>query len=460
MKPLGVLAFGFASGLMLIGHGVGSAYAQLTPPSNADGYYVDPELPSSFASRPPHFAPRVASREATMSSPQAVVVPDPVANTAVPQPLANAGAASTIEIGGLVGLGTAVQQVEQPTSSTQWTVEQAAAWAYAKAPTAQLLEMERRAVARGLDCDDEKQRARVGLIQAVSAELATHYRNESAADAMMAYYGLVAAREQLKLLKRSIGPLEDLEAMAGEAEALELVDGDRDELADRRLQLEDQWFEIEYGVRRIQSRLGDLIGRTDLARGEVELVSPLATDLGVPLDAEALTTAALVNRRDLIAIETLCRCMNEDSLPAARELLGAFVPGLGSDAGLASRAKGLLCLQLADKGDDEAAELATRRAQCRDLANARRDQIRRQVNDAVLQMEGAMRRVDVAQRRVQAKQDVVARTRRAEQLEQLPPGSWEKAQLELLQIRSVYLQRQLDLAEAVVKVKRMTGRVD
>ncbi len=339
-----------------------------------------------------------------------------------------------------------------------WTSDQASDWAYRNSPTAALVEMERRAVAKLLDCDDEEQRAMAGLIQAVSAELALHRRHESAANALVAYYQIVAAREQIELLNETAPLIKTLQALAKTAEQLELVDGDRDALADQRLQLEDKWFEIDFGAQRLRNQIAGLAGRPFDATERLDFVSPLPLDVSLQADEAALVEIALATRHDLKATEALCRCLNEKSLPAARDLLGTLVPGLGLDALLGVSGGGLL--KLHHRRDKEAADLAERRAQCRKLAENQRDMIRREVRDALLGYQAAEARLDVANRRVEAQRNVADRTRRGQELEQLPPGSEEQANLETLRLKTLRLQRRLAYAEALVQIQRVTGRRD
>lgn len=339
-------------------------------------------------------------------------------------------------------------------SSWSWTDQQVAKWAYDHSPSARLLEAERAAVGKQLDCDDEEKRAMVGLIQAVSHELALHQRNEAAADALLAYYRIVSTKHQLEPLRESAPLLEALESLAQTAERLELEDGDPDLLADRRLQMEDKWFEVDFGIQRLQAQLGMLIGETSNAPREVHLISPLPTTSPWELDVEQLTNVAHHHRRDLAAIRALCRCLNEKSLPAARELMGSLVPGLGLDILGAPKGKLLgLC-----KGDD-AEDLACRKMQCQQMVKGREEQIAAQVEDAVLRLRTALARVDVAERRYRAQSAVAERKQSAMEFEQVPPGTGQAATLERYQRQSEWLLSQLEVAESVVALRRAVGIV-
>jgi hypothetical protein len=348
------------------------------------------------------------------------------------------------------------QTNDPPDVRPRWDVDRVAEWAHAHAPTAQLLEIERRAVAQLMDREDAQQRAITALIQAVSAELASHQREQAAADARLSYYRLVAARQQLALLDASEPLLEQLESLAETATQLGVPDGDRDRLADQRLQLEDQWFEVDLGSQRLQLQLGGQVGRLSTALEQITLTSPLPDGTAWQQDEAALVELAFANRHDLRAIETLCRCLNCDSLPAARDLLGSLVPGLGLDVLLETADRGLLGLHA--RRDSASADLAQRRQQCQSMAESRRQQIRAELRDALLRLESARSRLEVAKRRVTAQREVAERAGVTEQIGDAPAGTQLRARLQSLEYESQRLQRELDLAEAVVALRRAVGQ--
>lgn len=353
-------------------------------------------------------------------------------------------------------------------ANSQWSQQQVAERAYATATTAQLLENERRALACVMDSDHAAERAMVGLAQAVLEAWAQHERQQSAADARLAYCRIVAAELQLQRLDKSLPLLESLEHLAETSEQLGLTneptDTDaRDRLADQRLQLEDRWFEIDFGRQRLWGQLRLLLHDESFTDTTVELVSPLATELAhgihaspVDLDPNRLSERALQQRQDLRALETLCRCLNEDSLPAARHLLAGLTPlsGLNLLGNTGSLSKPLAWLRCSDQPTDD---LAARRAQCQQLAAARRTQIRAEVRDAILQLREALARTDVAQRLVAASQQAVERQRVAEDLGRALPGTRLRAELRTQELASLLLRQQLAVAEATIALRRALG---
>lgn len=347
---------------------------------------------------------------------------------------------------------TLVGEAGQPYS---WTDADVAAWAYCFCPSARLLESERRALGAQLKEKNKQQRAMIGLIQAVSAELALHQRNEAAADALLVYYRAVATERLLEPLRRAAPPLEILEGLAAATAELEgALAGEGHLLENQRLQLEDRWFQLDFGRQRLGHQLDGLVTaeRTLIDRPAV-LTSPLPVAYDQPLDFPCLLEGALHDRRDLAALRAMHRCLTEDSLPAVRQLLAGLVPGLGNS--LPSR-PGLSLLQ--HHGGDESADLAQRRAQVQQLIETRERQIHDQVRDAILRLQSAQARTSVAQQQWQVQAAHAAKLRQATDLQQLLPGAAEKEELAALEAEGQWILQQQEVAEAVVQLRRACGR--
>ena len=335
---------------------------------------------------------------------------------------------------------------------SDWAAGDVAAWAAKNSPTANLLEAERSALGQKLDCKDEDELAQIGLIQAVSRELALHSRQEAAADALDVYYQAQATILQMTILRQAAPRLDTLESMAAKAETLELPDGDVDELADRRMEMEDRWFQADLGLQRLRNQLAGIVGREHTVAEAAIFSTPFPVADTIELSAEAHIPEALGKRRDLRAIETLCRCTNSKTLPAAKQLLGSLVPGLGLQVATSGGGCGLLGLH---KNSDD--DLACRKAQCQQLATARREQIAAQVRDAILQLREAKSRLEVARNRAALRAMLAESAARAIRLEQKPPGSDQLAELESLEQQADVIQRGLAVARAIVALNRAKG---
>lgn len=345
-----------------------------------------------------------------------------------------------------------------------WSASQVGQLASDHAPAARLLESERRAIACGIDRDDPEVCAQVGLIQSIYGSLAAHQQNDAAAEALTAYWQSVALSRQLQLLEDAAPLLDALESLAEAAERLDLSEGDRSGLAEQRLELEDRWFEADFARQRLRVQLAALTGSSVSRAQTATLSDPLpAADDPVwgstgdteQWDVEQEIAIALAHRSDLQALETLCRCTTSESLPVARDLLGVLSPGIG----LATRSapSGGRLLAVLHAPQPSVADLACRQAQCRELLETRREQIRFEVRDAVLQIESAAARADVARRHVVLAGEAVSRAARAIELDQQPAGSETTAQLQVLERRGELVEKQLAVAEALVNLLRVQG---
>lgn len=354
-------------------------------------------------------------------------------------------------------LAASTAAAEDSAGSSVWTASEVGRAAADHAPAARLLESERAASACGLEREDPEACARVSLIRAVYGDLAEHQRSEAAAEAITAYWRAVALRDQQELLRQADPLLDTLEALADAAERLEIADGDRDQLADERLQIEDRRIETRFSLRRVRNQIAALTGQSVDQAETAQLGDSLSAPRDFDLDIDRQIGIALANRSDLHALETLCRCMTGNSLPAARDLLGSLSPGLAIAAATATHGGRLLSLHAPRPS---IADLACRRSQCHELVAARREQIGAEVRDAVLRIEEAIARADIARRRAEMADTAARRAVRATEIEQAAPGTGQRAQLEALEQQADLIEKQLRLAEAVVELQRARGTAD
>lgn len=347
---------------------------------------------------------------------------------------------------------TAAPASAAPISDQQesWTVDQVRQWATEQAAVARLIDAERRAAGCGLDRDDAEQCAQVGLIQAVLAALAKHDRNEAAGEAMSVYYQIVGLESQLGLLDQAHAELSSLVKAAETAERLELPDGDPNELRRRRSEVVDQRLRAKYGAEKLRIRLARLTGKERQLAAAAELTDSLPEEVA-PIALEIAIEQARTERGDLKAVSILCRCMNEDSLPAARSLLGIVQPGLGLSLLTSSK-----CL-LPGLGGGDDADLSCRRAECRQLLQVTRDNIEDEVVLAELDVRQAVERRANAVSKAALAEDHAKRQAKAEELEQASAGSHSLAKLTSLEAQGEAIQRHIELAVAEVKFRQSRG---
>lgn len=326
-----------------------------------------------------------------------------------------------------------------------WSAEQVRHWAADQAPVAGLFEQERRALGAALDRDNAEQTAQVGLLQAVLRRLAERDRETTARDALELYYRVISLEQQRELLVEADKTLGSMIEQAERAAELDLADGNSNQLRQQLLAVEDQRYQLDAGIQKSRRGLARLTGRPPQVVTTASLSDPLPT-LPTSVAVEDPLNVALANRSDLAAAEIICRCLNDDSLPAARSLMSIFQPGIGLAVAASSRS---LLGGLHQR--DGAADLACRRQQCRLLQDRIRDTIADEVAITRLELTTSAARLQVANDRAGLASQQSQQAAAAVELGQLQPGQERQVQLETLRLRGEVVERQLALAIAEVQ---------
>lgn len=335
-----------------------------------------------------------------------------------------------------------------------WTAQQVRDWAAAESPAANLLEAEWRAVGSLFDRNDMVECTQARLIQSVLRPLAAHQRNLSAAEALRVYYRIVGIEQQRTVLSPAIETLDGLIDLADRAEELELPDGNPNALRRRQLELQSQDIEARFGIKQLRVQLAELTGRPRSEALTAELVDPLVVPSSLQEPSDAVRDA-LSNRQDLRAIETLCRQINSNTLPAVRQLFAGLQPGLGMAA--ASTSGGKFSLLSLHASQPDVGDLACRRQQCYLLQERRRSQVESEVYVAAFDLAGLVERIELARQRAELAETAFRESERAVELDQMPLGTDRQRQLEWLEIRGEYVQRLMDTVLADVQLREARG---
>jgi hypothetical protein len=337
-----------------------------------------------------------------------------------------------------------------------WTADQVRCWAVNHSPTANMLDAERRALGRGCDTGDSKQAAQVGLAQAVLGESALEERNKSAGEALTAYYQIIGLQSQLGLLREAGEELSTLLKFAQRAEEIALPAGDPNKLRRRQLEIQDRQIQAEYGLLKLRQHLAQLTGQSEAITVAAVLSDPLDLEL-IEMEREAAIAEAAANRGVLRAVRTLCRCMTEDSLPAARSLLGVLQPGLGlsfSGGALCFLKKLRLLCKLARQQESD---LCWRRHQCRQLEAETYSIIRELVLHARLDLEQALARRELGDATARLALDAFNERTKAVELGQADVGRDRLDKLISLEADGIAIQRLVDIAVAEVAFRQAVG---
>jgi hypothetical protein len=342
-----------------------------------------------------------------------------------------------------------------PTPVSRWSESQVAAWAAAHSPAANLLQSERAATSASIDREDRQQCAQAALLQNVTRELECYERERSAARALTVFLQLRGLIEQKELLDAAYRSSDKLLRLAEKADELNLADGNRFELDKQRLQIADQQAEAGGGIAKLQVALSELIDKpfTEVIAMQFELPSdaPEHDD-----DFEQSLSVALSQRCDLKAIQTLCRSINNDTLPIVRQVMSSLRPGIGLAVAVATR-KSLLGALHHD--DPSTAELCQRREQCAQLRAERESQIEAQIRLAIIERDTAKARLEIAKQRLAIDEQLVKQSVTAIELDQAKPGADILAGLERLRSQGEMVEQQTAVAIARVKLREATGTV-
>lgn len=346
-----------------------------------------------------------------------------------------------------------------------WTESQVVTWAAANSAAANLLQSERAAFSAAIDREDRRQCVQAALVQSVLRDLECHERERSAANALKLFHQLIGLQAQRELLDDAYRSTDKLLRLAEKANELDLADGNRFELDKQRLQIADQQAEAVGGVAKLQVALGELIGKPFVEVSVAQL--PLPNDAPVseggsqsqdPLqwDKDQALEIALSHRCDLQALQQMCRSLNSDTLPIARQVMSSVQPGLGLAVAIASRKPLLSALH---QDDHSAAELCQRREQCAKLLEERRSQIEVQVHVAVIDRDTAINRLAIARQRLSIDEQLFKQSQTAIELDQAKPGSDIIADLERLKSRGKIIEFQTAVSVAIVSLREATGTV-
>ncbi len=319
---------------------------------------------------------------------------------------------------------------------------------------ANLVDSEELAISASADRNDRRSCLQDAVSRSVNRKLACHERERSAAQALVLYFQLLGLLKQRELLEQATLIAERLLQMAKKADELELKDGDVFELDKQRLSLLDQQEEADLGILKLRLSLAELVDNP-CTEDCLFVTSEGPIAQGFDGDYAAALTTAYASRCDLQALDTLCRSLNEDTLPIVRQLLGSLQPGLGLSLLLATR-KPLLALHSDDRSD---AELCQRRKQCQQLRQTRQGQIETQVRIAIAERDSSLARLTIAEQRSHIDSEIVNQRKKAIELDQAIAGADLIAELEHLRARGRVIERETAVAVAKVRLQEAIGTV-
>ncbi|GIW98554.1 MAG: hypothetical protein KatS3mg111_1887 [Pirellulaceae bacterium] len=294
----------------------------------------------------------------------------------------------------------------------------------------------------------EDQRRSAGVLAEFLCAQARHQEDLAAANALRAFYGLLAVAEQMAVLDEAQADLrrrqQQIESLAasGVAVGVEAHQLDRWELrlADNRLELQQRFAQAQMALQGLTNL------QLDPVTDAMEVLEVLPTDV----DCQALADQALMQRHDLRGWRRLMSCTDE----ATSRLVAA---SLGTTAGLGGVVlpdKGMLLGGLLRHTDDCLAQNVRR--ELRDLLHMHEQAVRTEVLDRCSRLKIAWQRMDTARRMQESWEQQVAQLEELENYGRGRPAELAQAHAELRMARVAWITRRLearvleiDLAESV-----------
>ncbi|MCC6491659.1 MAG: TolC family protein [Pirellulales bacterium] len=255
---------------------------------------------------------------------------------------------------------------------------------------ANMVELEEHWAATIIECDSKIVQQNLCLQRDLLELHAADVRNKAAATALEAYYQLAGLEARRQYLEQAI--LETTRSLqrADKLRSSGLpVDVDRDSLALRLGELEDQRLQLHYARvqlnGQLQKQLGCPVSEHDFFWPQLDWRPKLA-----PIDAEAELAAGLPNRFDLRGVSLVLCNLEKTTLRVARGVLGVADSTLGSVEPTEGLVHRLRCINCSDH------ELDVRCRQLTMLYNDTEQLATAEIKSAVYQVTLQQQRVALA----------------------------------------------------------------
>ncbi|MGI8979871.1 MAG: hypothetical protein ACR2FY_11655 [Pirellulaceae bacterium] len=336
------------------------------------------------------------------------------------------------------------------TATRELSAEETQSLAAANSQLANLTELERQAVAQA--AGNFKKAARLaGLQQKLLCLRAVHERNQSASQALQAYYKLAEVRGNGPALESSLAQLGRMQDDLRKVKEQGLkVTADLTALARQQLELQDQQQQLDLGDAQLSEQLRGLIG---LSPGEPTRMLPQAnlTLTAETIDVDVAVSIGLQTRADLAALRLLLSELETQTLPAARRSLSQSDPALGVPAPTLGALHKFL------KGDSDSCELEIRRAQLTELLDTREQQVASEIRLAVREIETRLKQSAIAAQTQASWQQRIGDLKALREVGSATPLEIQQAQFELAAAESALLKQVIAVRLAEVKLKEAQG---
>lgn len=301
----------------------------------------------------------------------------------------------------------------------------------------------------------EEDQLRVRALRASELEA----RNKSSGAALEAFYTIAEAEANLSILEASLAEVDDALAKVKRLRDQGMqVPFDDSEFRRQRLDLIDKQTDLEQKVGQLNAQLVRLLG--------LETTNPYARiwptdDWKVevaPVSMEAAVEEGLTDRPEMQFLASLPRWVNTKTLGVVRQLVA------GADGLLGSQSKftGLLQLigsRLCGQRKSNERELVVRRRQLADYTRQRRLEITSEIQQAVRQVETALREIAIAKQRTTTWEQRIDELTRKQRIDESSFAEIATARLKAFQARSDETNRIIRWKIALAKLKESQGKL-
>jgi len=288
---------------------------------------------------------------------------------------------------------------------------------------------------------------RDSLRQALRYHTALELRNRSAADALERFFQLTEVVAGADIVRTGFSIIDPLLAKARDARARSIrYPLDPDDLERQRSQLRAQLEQLELASRLLNLDLKRRLGLPYQPASERLWPSGDFAIDPTPTDPEQAATAAIADRPELRGLRTLHAGLTPETLPDARDLLGALVPLAGGQRVPAGITLALAIQRITHRDGPDAAtlaELGVRRRQLAELIATRERAVADEARAAALTLNSQRVRAALARDRLRGWEDKLADAIRRREADQ------PNAELLEAQVRMEWLKVRADLITEV-----------
>lgn len=311
------------------------------------------------------------------------------------------------------------------------------------APLGNLYDSESRAVMANRGHRSQRSAAVTSQLMAYRA---VNERNKAAAAALQLYYLIAEAEANRDILNRSVV---EIDRATGNLDQLKQsglkIPLDRTALQRQKLDWLDQQIQMRSAFSKMQGQLQQLCGFEGDQTMPIWPQADLAVTV-VPIDLSTAICDGLANRADLGAVRMLNGSLDADTLPAARAGMEGMSPGLG--ASIAGR-------RLLGGGNQD--DLPARQAQVSQAQSDLERTVRREVAEAVENVEMRLREIAVAKERWEVWRQRMSYLQGRRESDGVTAFDLNAGQLELLRAESDTVHRVIAWKIAEVKLKEAQG---